>query len=52
MKKIILGISGILAILIIVFLFQPAPIDPSAYTHPDSQALAGVLSPNNLLQNA
>ena len=52
MKKIILGIVGLLSILIIFFLFQSAPVDPAAYTPPDSQALTGVLSPNNLLQNA
>jgi len=52
MKKIILGIVGILAILIIIFLLQSAPIDPSAYTPPKSQKLAGVLAPNNLLQKA
>jgi hypothetical protein len=52
MKKIILGIVGILAILIIIFLLQSAPIDPSAYTPPKSQELAGVLAPNNLLQKA
>jgi sugar lactone lactonase YvrE len=52
MKKIILGIVGILSILIIFFLLQSAPIDPAAYTPPDSQALTGVLSANNLLQSA
>ena len=52
MKKIILGIVGILAILIIIFLLQSAPIDPAAYTPPESQELAGVLAPNNLLQKA
>ena len=34
MKKIILGIFGILAILIIIFLIQSGPINPAAYTHP------------------
>jgi len=52
MKKIILGIVGILAILIIIFLLQSAPIDPAAYTPPKSQKLTGVLAPNNLLQKA
>jgi len=52
MKKIILGIVGILAILIIIFVLQSAPIDPAAYTPPKSQKLAGVLEPNNLLQKA
>jgi sugar lactone lactonase YvrE len=52
MKKIILGIVGILAILIIIFLLHPAPIDPAAYTPPKSQKLAGVLAPNSLLQKA
>ncbi len=52
MKKILLGIVGIPAILIIIFLLQPAPIDPAAYTPPKSQKLAGALAPNNLLQKA
>ncbi|MCP3898471.1 MAG: SMP-30/gluconolactonase/LRE family protein, partial [Desulfobacteraceae bacterium] len=52
MKKIILGIVGILTIIIIIFLSQSAPIDPVAYTPPESQELAGVLAPNNLLQKA
>jgi sugar lactone lactonase YvrE len=52
MKKIIFGIIGILVILIIIFLLQSAPIDPAAYTPPKSQELAGVLTPNNLLQKA
>jgi sugar lactone lactonase YvrE len=52
MKKIILGIAGILAILIIMFLLQSAPVDPAAYTPPKSPDLVGVLAPNNLLQKA
>ncbi len=52
MKKIILGIVGILSIPIIFFLLQTATLDPAAYTPPDSQALTGVLSANNLLQRA
>ena len=52
MKKVILGIVVILAILIIIFLLQSAPISPAAYSPPKSQELAGVLSPNNLLQKA
>ena len=52
MKKIFLWIVGILAILIIIFLLQSAPIDPVAYTPPESRELAGVLAPNNLLLKA
>jgi len=52
MKKVILGIVVILAILIIILLLQSAPISPAAYSPPKSQELAGVLSPNNLLQKA
>jgi sugar lactone lactonase YvrE len=52
MKKIILGIIGFLSILILLFLIPSAPIDPTAYTPPDSLALTGVLSPNTLLQTA
>lgn len=50
MKKIILGIAGILVILFIVFFLQSAPVDPAAYTPPKSPELTGVLAPNNLLQ--
>lgn len=50
MKKIIFAIVGILAVLIIVFLFQSAPIDPVAYAPPKPPKLTGVLAPNNLLQ--
>ena len=52
MKKIVIGIVGILAILIIIFLLQSAPIDPAAYTPPESPRLEGVLAPNSLLQKA
>lgn len=52
MKKIILGIIGILAILIIIFFLQSAPIDPAAYNPPKSQELANVLAKNSLLQKA
>ncbi|HHO75409.1 MAG TPA: SMP-30/gluconolactonase/LRE family protein [Deltaproteobacteria bacterium] len=52
MKKIILGTALILVILIIVFLFLPAPIDPVAYTPPQPPELSGILAPNNLLQSA
>lgn len=52
MKKIVFGVVGILAILIIVFLSQTAPIDPAAYSPPKSPELAGVRGPNNLLQKA
>jgi sugar lactone lactonase YvrE len=52
MKKIILGIVGILAVLVALFLLQAAPIDPAAYAPPASPALTGVLAPNSLLQKA
>ena len=52
MKRVVIGVVGILAILIIVFLFKSAPVDPAAYTPPKSQALEGILAPNNLLQKA
>lgn len=52
MKKIIIGIVGILTILILIFLLKSAPIGPVAYTPPKSQKLTGVLALNNLLQNA
>lgn len=52
MKKIIIGVVGILLILIIIFLLKSAPIDPEAFTPPIPQELAGVLAPNNLLHKA
>jgi len=52
MKKVILGIVGILVLLILFFLFQSAPIDPAAYTPLKGPELTGVLAPNNLLQKA
>ena len=50
MKKITLGIAGILAILIIALSIKSAPIDPAAYTPPKAPEFSGVLKPNNLLQ--
>jgi sugar lactone lactonase YvrE len=52
MKKVILGIVAILVILIVIFLIQPAPIDPVAYTPSPKPPLVGVLATNNLLQKA
>lgn len=52
MGKIMIGMGGILAMVIVVFLIQPAPIDPVAYTPGKLQALSGVLESNTLLQNA
>src|SRR5512137_233540 len=52
MKKVILGIAGMLVLVIVIFLVQSAPIDPVAYTPPRAPELAGVLAPNNLLQSA
>jgi len=52
MKRIILGLIGILVILITLFLVKSAPINPAAYTPPTSKELSGVLEPNNLLQKA
>ena len=52
MKKILIGIAVILVILILIFLLKPAPIDAVAFTPPDAPELTGVLSPNNLLQEA
>jgi sugar lactone lactonase YvrE len=52
MKKITLGIAGILAILIIAFVLKSAPIDPAPYTPPKATGYSGVLEPNNFLQKA
>ena len=50
MKKITLGMVGILIIATIIFVIQPAPIDPEAYDPPEAPEFSGVLKPNNLLQ--
>lgn len=52
MAKIMIGMGGILAVIIVVFLVKPSPIDPVAYTPGKLQALSGVLEPNTLLQKA
>ena len=52
MKKIILGITGVLAVLVTIFLLQPSPVDPAAYHPPEPPALTGVLEPNERLQKA
>jgi len=52
MKKIIHWLLGIPAVLIMILLFQPDPIDPVAYTPPKAPELTGVLAPNKLLKNA
>ena len=52
MKKTALGIVGILAILILFFLLRSSPIDPAAFTPPQSRGLTGVLAPNTLLGGA
>lgn len=52
MKKIISLFLLILIILIVIFLWLPARIDPMAYNPPLKPELKGVLAPNNLLQKA
>ena len=52
MKKITLGMVGILSILIITFVLKPAPIDPAAYTPSKAPEFSGAIEPNNLLQKA
>lgn len=52
MKKIILGVVGLIAVLIGLFLAWPAPIDPAPYALGPRPVLTGVLAPNDLLQNA
>ncbi len=52
MKKIILGIIGFVVVLVFLFLYRAAPIDPVAYIPPSAPDLTGVLAPNNLLQAA
>ncbi len=52
MKKITLGMVGILAILIITFVLKSAPIDPEAYLPAEAPEFSGILKPNNILQNA
>lgn len=52
MKRSMTAIAGIVVILVIVFLFTSAPIDPAPYNPPTAPELTSVLSPNDLLQRA
>ncbi|NNG01341.1 MAG: SMP-30/gluconolactonase/LRE family protein [Desulfobacteraceae bacterium] len=52
MKKTILVIIGFSVILTTILLFQPAPIDPAAFTPLKPPTLTGALAPNQLLQEA
>ena len=52
MKKITLVMAGILIIATIIFVIQPAPIDPESYTPAEAPKLMGELEPNSLLQKA
>ena len=52
MKKVLGGLAAILVLLIAVFLFRPAPIDPAPYSPPAAPPLEGVLAANDLLQKA
>ena len=52
MKKIILGVVGILVILVLIVVFKKAPIDPESFSPSEPEELSGVLTPNTLLQNA
>ena len=48
MEKALLSIVGILVLLIVIFLFQSAPIDPAAYTPPKAPDSTGILIPNTI----
>jgi sugar lactone lactonase YvrE len=52
LKKVFFTIFAMLVVLLIIFVFLPAPIAPVAYHPPKPQKLVGVLSANNLLQTA
>ena len=52
MNKFIFGITGILAILIIIVVFISSPISSVAYSPSSPPELSGVLTANNLLQKA
>jgi len=43
MKKITLGMVGILIIATIIFVIQPAPIDPETYDPPETPQTYGTL---------
>ncbi len=52
MGKIVVGTGVALAVIIAIFLVQPAPIDPVAFLPARLDPLAGALAPNTLLQQA
>jgi sugar lactone lactonase YvrE len=52
LKKLIFSLVGILVLLLVIFIFLPAPISPVAYSPSQAQPLTGVLASNSLLQKA
>lgn len=52
MNKLLLGTTGILIILITLFLLHSSPITPSAYAPEKPKTLTGPLASNTLLQDA
>jgi sugar lactone lactonase YvrE len=52
MNKLIFGLVGILAMLIIIVVLLPSPISPAAYSPPKPQEFTGVLAVNSVLHKA
>ena len=48
-RKILIGFVAIVVLLLIYLLFWPVPIDPAAWTPPESPAQTGVYEPNTRL---
>ncbi len=51
-NRIFAAIAAVPAVLVLILVLAPAPIDPAAYQPPSPPALAGVLEPNRDLRSA
>jgi sugar lactone lactonase YvrE len=51
-RKVALASLAVLAILLVVWIAAPSPIDPVAYQPPPPPAMTGLLAPNDLLRHA
>ena len=49
-KKLKVGLAGLVAVLVLYMLFWPVPVKPVAFTPPESPPLTGIYAPNDQLQ--